>query len=182
MTDGDKFVDLPSTRLEELEQKERENSTLKEQIATLQQQSIAQQQQITALQQSQKDYYLAELRQQNIKLHRLCIVSWLITANMATSVEKIAKLEADIEELKSKRNSILNEVLQIAITNEITAIREQIIQQGNTQTISFPSLVPHLTNSFVLPSCSKLCIFNHIYISDYHSEFLSVPTGGAGND
>ena len=70
MTDGDKFVDLPSsTRLEELEQKERENSTLKEQIATLQQQSIAQQQQITALQQSQKDYYLAELQQQNIKLH-----------------------------------------------------------------------------------------------------------------
>ena len=49
---------------------------------------------------------------------------------MATSVEKIAKLEADIEELKSKRNSTLNEVLQIAITNEITAIREQIIQQG----------------------------------------------------
>ena len=71
MTDGDKFVDLPSTRLEELEQKERENSTLKEQIATLQQQSIAQQQQITALQQSQKDYYLAELRQQNIKLRNV---------------------------------------------------------------------------------------------------------------
>ena len=101
---------------------------------------------------------------------------------METSVEKIAKLEADIEELKAKRNSTSNEVLQIAITNEITTIREQIIQQGNTQTISFPSLWFHLTNSFVLPSCSKLCIFNHIYISDYHSEFLSVPTGGAGTN
>ena len=54
---------------------------------------------------------------------------------MATSVEKIAKLEADIEELKSKRNSTLNEVLQIAITNEITAIREQIIQQGKKHVI-----------------------------------------------
>ena len=62
--------------------------------------------------------------------HRVCIVSWLITANMATPVEKIAKLEADIEVLNSKRNSTSNEDLQIAITREITVIREQIVQQG----------------------------------------------------
>ena len=41
---------------------------------------------------------------------------------MATPVEKIAKLEAEIEELKEKRKSTSNEELEIAITNEITAI------------------------------------------------------------
>ena len=52
---------------------------------------------------------------------------------METSVEKIAKLEADIEELKAKRNSTSNEVLQIAITNEITTIRvkERIRNEGS---------------------------------------------------
>ena len=95
---------------------------------------------------------------------------------MATPVEKIAKLEAEIEELKSKRKSTTNEELQIAITNEITAIRNQIIQQqGKIHKHLFSlsaCLLPRLTNSFVIPSCSHL---HYSELPFYHSPILRQP-------
>ena len=133
MTDGDKFVDLPrqctsrgigtesSYARTVILWRIKRNKSWRHCLVTTTNLSL--------LQQSQKSY----LASKNINLHRVCTVSWLITTNMETSVEKIAKLEADIEELKAKRNSTSNEVLQIAITNEITTIRvkERIRNEGS---------------------------------------------------
>ena len=89
---------------------------------------------------------------------------------MATPVEKIAMLEAKIEELEAKRNSTSNEELEIAITNEITAIRNQIIQQGKIH-IHFFSLSGSAPHQLIRrPNLLQTLHTNHISISDYHWE------------
>ena len=100
---------------------------------------------------------------------------------MATPVEKIAMLEAEIEELKEKRNSTSNEELQISITNEITVIHKRIIQQGkiHKHLFSLSGSAPHqlIRHPILLQTLHT----NHTPYRITIRNSYSVTAGGAGN-
>ena len=101
---------------------------------------------------------------------------------MATPVEKVAKLEAEIEELKEKRKSTSNEELQISLTNEITAIRNQIIQQEgkiHKHLFSLSGSAPHQLIRY--PILLQTLHTNHIPYRITIRNSYSVTAGGAGN-
>jgi len=58
---------------------------------------------------------------------------------MAHPAEKIANLEAKLEAAEERRRSTTNVDLEIALTKEITTIREQILQLGTPSHSFFPS-------------------------------------------